>query len=95
MVRAYPCDNSAPNAIIGHAEHAKQTVEEPYRAGGVQPVIVEVVAKPEDDVVPAADDDEDGEEDVQDEKGFVSEAAEVEVAEDEHGAGEDGGDNAP
>ena len=64
MVRAHFSDNGAPNAITGDAEYAEQTIEEPYRAGGVQPIVVEVVAKVEDDVVPAANDDKHGEEDV-------------------------------
>ena len=88
-------DNSAPDAILGHSENSEQTIEEPYRAGGEQPIVVGVVAPFKDDVVPAADNDEDGKEDVQDKKGFVGEAAEVDVAKDQHGAGEDGGDDAP
>ena len=46
-------------------------------------------------MVPAANNDQDGEEDVQDKEGFVGKAAEVDVAKDQHGAGEDGGDDAP
>ena len=88
-------DNGAPGTVLGHSENPEQTVEEPYRAGGEEPIVVEVVAPFQDDVVPAADDDQDGEEDMQDEEGFVGEAAEVHVAEDQHGAGEDSSDNAP
>ena len=95
MVGPYFRDNGAPGAILGHSEKPEQTVEEPYRAGGEQPIVVEVVAEFKDDVVPAADDDENGKENVQDEECFVGEAAEVDVAEDQHGAGEDGGDDAP
>lgn len=46
-------------------------------------------------MVPAADDDDDSEEDVQNEKGFIGQAAEIKVAEDEHGGGEHSGDDAP
>ena len=64
IVGPYFRDNGAPGAIIRHPENPEQTVEEPYCAGGEQPVIVEVVAPFEDDVIPAADDDEDSKEDV-------------------------------
>ncbi len=95
MVGPYFRDNGAPGAILGHSDNPEQTVEEPYRAGGEQPVVVEVVAKCKDNVVPAADNDEDGKDNVHDEEGFVGEAAEVDVAEDQHGTGEDGGGDAP
>lgn len=95
MVRTYFGDDGAVDAVLSDAEHAQHAVEEPDRTGGVEPVVVEVIAPLEDDVVPAADDDEGGEEDVQDEEGFIGEAAKVEVAKDKHGAGEDGGDDAP
>ena len=95
MIGTEFCDNGASGAITAHSEDPEQTVEEPYGAGGKEPIVVEVIAKFQDGVVPAADDDEDGEEDMQDEEGLVDKAAEVDVAEDQHGAGEDGGDDAP
>lgn len=56
-------DSGAAEAASRDAEHAEETIEEPHSAGGVEPELVAPFPLEEIfDVVPATDDDEDGQE---------------------------------
>jgi len=95
MVGSYLYYDCVLIAVLGYAEHSQQTVKDPYSAGCDLPVVVEVVAPPEDDAVPAADDDQYCKDNMQKQEGFVCKASEVDVAQDEHRTGQYGSDDAP
>ena len=95
MIWADLCDNRSPHAVLCDPQNAHQAIEEPDSRGGVEPVIVESQAESRGRMVPAADDDEYRKDDVEDEEELVGKAAEVKMAEDQHGTSEDSGDDPP
>lgn len=95
VIGADLCDDRTTYTVLHHTEHADQSVKEPNRTGGEQPVVVEVVSPFENDMVPTSHDDKDSQDDVQDQEELVRQSSEVQVTQDQHGAGEHCGDNAP
>ena len=79
MFRANFCYNSASYAVLGYSEYANEAIEEPNSAGSEQPVIVEVETPFQDNVIPASDNDQYGENDMKEKEGFVRKSAEVQV----------------
>lgn len=74
-------DGGAADARLGDAQHAHHAVKEPHGADHVYPQLVDArVAHPVDDVVPAADDDKDGQDDVEEQKHLVRGAAQPQDA---------------
>lgn len=88
-------DDSMPNTVFSSSNNAEHAIKEPDRTCGVKPIDVEIEAKSQNSVVPASHDDEDGHEDVKDEENLIRETTKVEVAQYEHGADENGGDDSP
>ena len=95
VIWAYFCDNRSPHAIFRHPKNTHQAIEEPDSRGSVEPIVVEGQAESGSRMVPAADDDEYRQDDVEDEKELVCQATEVEVAQDQHSASENCGDDPP
>ena len=52
MISTNICDGGTPDAVLHHTEDAENAVEAPNGHRSVEPVVVEVVAPLEDDMVP-------------------------------------------
>lgn len=88
-------DSGIQHAVLQDSQHPDSPVEEPHRDGGVEPVVVEIVAPLEHDMIPAAHDDQDSEHYVQGEENLIRDAAEVGNAQNQHGARQYGSDDTP
>jgi hypothetical protein len=79
-------DVSIPHAIIQYPQHADSPVKEPYRDGSIEPVVVEIVASPQDNMVPAAYNDEEMKYYMNDEENLVRNTAEIKNAQEQRRA---------